>query len=871
MLTLVASVFLSTPIYAPAQPWALDFAAPPRIPLVGDVDGDGFADILCVYPSGDCIIDVALNVGGQKTGAGFQARTQWGKNCQAALSADLDGDGKADVLGLFDGETLRLASKFANRKFEDQPNWLKLPKKLAEPSLAWATPGKSIIAYSKKTKEAYSIDLASKTVSKAQPPRGGQEAPEGLRSALDSIRSRFFEADADDDGDDDIFEFRYGKEPHTRYSIMLHRRVMPGEKDSDHDMLTDAEEAQIGSDPMNPDTDNDGLLDGWEAKGFRDLDLPGMGCSPLHTDLICLLSRFDGLNEDLAKSELKRAVDYYAALNIQNPDGKTGWNLHLKWLDPVDKEDQKQSWQALRDKFLPRAWRGMVHWMQLTPHGGGQADQLGDGGGCGGGKNSLFATFVHEFGHQIGMDHSGFWGPSHCPIYRSLMNYAYSYSLEDDPLKVSYSRGELKDFILNETNLSEELPLPYEKVKFLEKGPYRFRLKPNGETTLIDWNWNGIFGEKGIRADINYSYSTSAGRRDTVDRTMAAPWWIVHNGRPYILYGQRERPKDKADSPDLSAENPGKLLIRTFVEPFKWEVPVQIDPGAATGDPVGCSDGTRMILFYPSKEGVLARIVVLDNRMLKASAPFPVSSDPLEAPSVGEFQGRLLLVLWNSETKSVRFAFLPKGFDVDSGKLTFQPLAFQSEIPPGLCEDTIAKELVIGLAQDQDERRKSRWQIRRYRAIGDALISQGSPEWVEGENGGAAGDSRCNLLFDASRDAGPQGRVLFYALGTRRKEAPWQCAYVAMQIADKSVRGGWLVKRYYDEWTQSRSAPAVAWWRDEILYAYRWVDGGQGSTDNNLHVGYRGSGIDPEPMGDFDDVAFMQSFGIRHSILWMNR
>src|SRR5947209_17479931 len=102
-----------------------------------------------------------------------------------------------------------------------------------------------------------------------------------------------------------------------------------------------------------------------------------------------------------------------------------------------------------------------------------------------------------------------------CPVFFFKQKTAY---------EIGYSDGRLVGHVLNENHLSEVIPLPYEKVKFLEKGPYRFRLKPNGNTTLIDWNWNGIFGEKNIRADINYSYSTSAGRRDDGGKTYCAPW-----------------------------------------------------------------------------------------------------------------------------------------------------------------------------------------------------------------------------------------------------------------------------------------------------------------------------------------------------------
>jgi hypothetical protein len=55
--------------------------------------------------------------------------------------------------------------------------------------------------------------------------------------------------------------------------------------DQDLDGLSDQEEAQIGSEPANPDTDGDALLDGWEAFGVNGIDLPALGASPLRKDI----------------------------------------------------------------------------------------------------------------------------------------------------------------------------------------------------------------------------------------------------------------------------------------------------------------------------------------------------------------------------------------------------------------------------------------------------------------------------------------------------------------------------------------------------------------------------------------------------------
>jgi hypothetical protein len=72
------------------------------------------------------------------------------------------------------------------------------------------------------------------------------------------------------------------------------------ETDKDFDGLTDEEEKKLGTDPLNPDSDGDGLLDGTEVKKFKtnllnpDTDGDGMkdgeevlrGRDPLKKDVV---------------------------------------------------------------------------------------------------------------------------------------------------------------------------------------------------------------------------------------------------------------------------------------------------------------------------------------------------------------------------------------------------------------------------------------------------------------------------------------------------------------------------------------------------------------------------------------------------------
>lgn len=847
MIALLAALTLG---FAEPIPWALNFAAPPRIPTVGDVNADGYADLIVVYPHGEGILDLSLNVGGMKPGRPYQGLVGWGKGAEAAVSGPFDPHPGDDVLALV-GTELHLAGDFKDGKMTAKSIVGKLPKPVPQPVM-WRD-GDQVYVIDPKGR-GYTVSTATwkaTEVRKVEIP----EAPVWLDPG-----SKFAWGDADNDGDRDLFEFRYGKEPHTRYSIRLHRTLSVNETDSDHDGLTNEQEAELGTDPHNPDTDGDGLLDGWEVGNFRGLDFKALGCNPRRIDIICLVQRFDDVDQAHVQKELARVQETYRNLPSKNPDGSTGWNLHILHRDPITGDDKLKSWQANRNKHLPNEWRGIAHWMQITRGGGGQADQLGDGGTCG--TNALWAVFLHEFGHQLGMDHNGHWGPGLCPIYRSLMSYAYSYSLEDDPNKIAYSTGELLGYTLNEANLDETIPLPYERVKFLEKGPYRFRLKPNGDTTLIDWNWNGIFGEKGIRADINYSYSTNAGTRDEMARTMTSPWLFTHKNRAYALFG--ERPKaEKGENPDISPDKPGELKWRRLVRPTVWEDAVTLATDL-TGDPVAIGSGDHIALVYPSKAGVIWQLVSPNGK--PSGKPVVLDSNPELVPTVGQIGDRSFVLLWNPDTQEVVYrVWRPRQLPGAERRL-FE----RSTVPVGMAVDTVRKEVVLALAQDQDANRPSRWQIRRY-AEEQGLLNETAMDWIEGEAGGSRGRGRLRVLFKVDRDTGPAGRLYVYGRGYHNDTSPWACTYVAETIADKSVRGGWLVKRFYDEWTQSRSAPAATWWNGDILWAYRWVDGGNPDRDNLLHVGYRALGIDDAPMGDHDDVSFMRDFGIRHSILYLSR
>lgn len=923
MFTALAFAALFKPDFAKPTPWALDFAAPGDYCFAGDIDADGYADLIRLSPKGDAFIDVARNTRGMKSFAPQRANSTWGKDAQAAAAGEIDETPGADLLALFGGKILRLAHAFKDGGFQTEETWVELPKALERPHLTFVDG--AVYAWSEDTGAGFRIDPKSKATAPLRIARrivdiqpvsaatghavlityaGGRvaladsveaktagelgkcdqgrlpisahgwifldhPAPKAptfvqprLVSGFPDGAATWAAGDFDHDFDVDLIQFRFGPEAHSGHNVLLYRRLSAKEVDSDADGLTNAEEASLGTDPTNPDTDGDGLLDGWEVHGFRELDLAKLDCDPNRIDLICLISRFKQDDAAMVERQFKNIEGYYTSL---------GWAFHPIWHDDIPEAEQKKPWWELRDQYLPLKWRGVVHWMQITPWGGGQADQLGDGGGCGGGEWALYATFIHEFGHQLGLSHEGFYGAAWCPTYPSLMNYAYSYTYEGDIKKVRYSDGALANFVMNETDLDETLPLPIEKVKFLADSPYHYRLKPAGETTLIDWNWNGVFGEKHVRADINYSYSTTAGRRDDVGKTQTAPWTFVHGRSGYVAYGQNAAKPDGKSDPSLGPDKPGALYLRRLIEPYKWAAPIEVVPEGVTGDPVAISVGGEIALAYPAKSGVIVNWIRLKGDQIESNEAIRVDGSGA-VPTFAQLGRDLVLIEWDPETQTI-------GLRRSLGHHRFGPMkaltvgsqALTSTIPVSLAWDPDHRQAILGLAQDQDKDRPSRWQIRRFSWKDGTLDQVGEPEWIEGEKGGARGNHRCLVLYDREGRTGMKGRILYFALGMTSEKTPWSCAYVAQSIADKSVGGGWMVKRYYDEWTQSRSSPGACWFDGDILYAYRWVDGSQNEHDNLLHVAYNGTGIETAPMGDFNDLGFMRDFGIRHSILYLRQ
>ena len=90
--------------------------------------------------------------------------------------------------------------------------------------------------------------------------------------------------------------------------------------------------------------------------------------------------------------------------------------------------------------------------------------------------------------------------------------------------QVIYSDGKFESLKMKETSLNEVVKFPIQDLDFLSKHPYYFKLtKLSEHETSVDWNRNGIAGEKGVRADINDGYSVAIRDSTRGDRSAGAP------------------------------------------------------------------------------------------------------------------------------------------------------------------------------------------------------------------------------------------------------------------------------------------------------------------------------------------------------------
>lgn len=642
--------------------------------------------------------------------------------------------------------------------------------------------------------------------------------------------------------------------PHDHHVIRVISGYKSGDLDSDADGLTDQQERELGTDPFDRDTDDDSLLDGWEVNGLpRGIDLgPDIPLyskdrpeaerdkqlSPLRQDVICNVSYFEGVDPKQFANEIPQVQRLYRELNTPNPDGSHGIWVHVRPLPTfVAKADQTLGWWDIGAKYCPKNERGLVHWMQVTPWGGGQAAQTGDMGGCGNG----WAVFAHEFGHQLSLSHEGDSAAPWCPLYPSLMSYAFSYSFDGDGNKIHFSRGQFRDTVLDEHNLSEKLPYPYADLKYLANWPFRFTLKDNGDgTTMIDWNHNGKFDDTPVEADINYGGSTNCGVRANVDITGTGPALAYVGDVCYLA------------SVDQTRDH---VWLRQYKGDNAWNDPRTIPNTATEREPllVGGKDDGLMIHHH------IYGWHVTKFTGTEIGTPVKIPDVPPIDLSVCRVGDRVLLVSRNQDdTLDARWMTFK---DNDFGKPVVTPptkLEIRSVVPAGLGVEPGTNKLIVATAYQNS--RGVNWCMRvTWCSVNGDRIHEEETKWTRGEGSGNGTVTRPIVAFNNA------GQLYLFHQGGPGLNGQ-MIAYRTSRVGNTALDEGWLTCMLYDVWTSSRVPIAFANGPQGAVFSYRW-DPTQ--PYNQLQTAGQGFGIDSVPMRDFDDGAKMSKWGIRHSIMTM--
>jgi len=242
--------------------------------------------------------------------------------------------------------------------------------------------------------------------------------------------------------------------------------------DADGDGLSDLEESRYGTDPNLADTDGDGLSDLVETRGENWINLGDLGASPLRKDLFVECDYMPGYKPLTAS--MNKARDVFASAPISNPDGTTGITLHIDIDDEIAAGDADYNLdpafddlQVIKDQYFnPDRAPYYRYCLWTQQHSSGRSSGIAEVGGDNfivsldasmGEVLAESSTFVHEFGHNLGLRHGGDSpDDNYKPNYLSVMNYAFQLrGLRRDGQQdvVDFSRFTLAS--LNESALSE--------------------------------------------------------------------------------------------------------------------------------------------------------------------------------------------------------------------------------------------------------------------------------------------------------------------------------------------------------------------------------------------------------------------------------
>ena len=314
--------------------------------------------------------------------------------------------------------------------------------------------------------------------------------------------------------------------------------------------IVDAGSVYVFSESVPMDSDGDGLLDAWETVGFvaangTFVDLPAMGADPQRKDVFVEIDYMTGRMPTQAALDL--VVAAFANAPVSNPDGSSGITLHCIVDDAVpfvellgDESTQgAYDWQGgaagvtyfqdIKDAHFTPSLAQVAHYCVIANRirwgfdnsasgisrgavatGFAASDFIISLGGIGIGDVGTVCqqagTFMHELGHDLGLQHGGGDATKRKPNYLSVMNYYFQFEGlvcgEAGPC-FDFSRAKLPD--LNENALDESAGIGG-VAGFgtkMQNGSGSPLVPIDDASGAIDWNADGDFTDTGLVLDLN--------------------------------------------------------------------------------------------------------------------------------------------------------------------------------------------------------------------------------------------------------------------------------------------------------------------------------------------------------------------------------